>query len=547
MPNVVMTNPVTYENVTRPVALGVIREVARVLRLPGDINVVFAGGAETVANTGSTLTGDPNDSVFSHNLLFTVEVQERAVEDRILTLHAHENEQYPIFADTDLGIAIRPIYSMTEQLISFKVRFPNRVVAQRFRDDVLTRLAMLRQEDNHEITYHYSIPNPFLHLLRDLHGLRENVAPYGESFSQWMNAHLDSRATLLTNVAGKRSLLAFPETQTRIWGTFSDLTAMAESAQKDGESGRWTISFDYRWQYDKPIACKAHWPLVVHNQFVPEPWFDMRNASGHMVDHWVRKERPSYSREAFDRVATQDEAMCEDRFQPTIIPVMDDWSTPAKIPDLQLIVQALIGVNPQTPTVAMDLKELDDYQWDPDVLSFMRSEAPYMTRYGHSVFHVSLYRGDRLQAPEALSVTSELAVVSANPLNLREVHHVRVHGLTDLFFLNDAGRQRLIQSGVVGQKILTQLQLLVHSKAYVPRVINGLVVMEDYQLIARRLQQHKRPYELGRDSVMLTHGLYTIVTRRKLHGASEADDFSPTASGTGPTEDSRQLVSRCDS
>lgn len=547
MPRAVMTNPVTYENFTRPVALTFIREVARVLRLPGDINVTFAGSAEQTANTGSTLTPEQFDSVFAHNLNITAEVQERAVEDRELTLHAHESEHYPIFLDTKLGVRVEPIYSHSEMMISFKVRFGNRVDAQKFRDDILLRIPMIRQENNHVIDYHYSMANPIMHLLRDIHTLREKVAPYGEDFSQWMNAHIDDRATILTNVAGKRTLLAIPETQTRIWGTFSDITAMAAGAEKDGESGKWTLSFDYRVQYDKPIACRAEWPLVVHNQFINEPWFDSPEASGHQTNHWANKQiRPSYSRQAFDFVANHELDLCAEKFKPTIIPVMDDWSTGHKLPDLHPIVQILVGVNAEQPTYVMDLKDLDTHQWDEDVLTFMRAEAPWMTAYGQSLFHVALYRGKLPQQLDTLTVTSELGLVSANPLDLRDVHHVRVSMLSDLFFLRDDARRRLLEAGEVGKKLLMQLQFMLRGEAFVPRVANGMVNLQDYLIIARLLNQHKRPYSLGREAVMLTVGTYSIVTRRMSDVSSQAHTLADPDAAFDTAYRTGQRVPRCD-
>lgn len=546
MPRAVITVPVSYENFTRPVALQVIREVARVLHLPDNLDITFAGGAEQQANTGSTLNKDPNDSQFASDLRMRVEVQERPVEDRMITLHSNEPEHYPVFNDPALKVAIYPIFSLTEMMVSFTVRFNSRVSAQKFRDDCLIRLGMLRREDNHELTYHYSIPNPFMHLLRDIHTLRESQAPYGEDFSTWMNNHLDPRATILTNVAGSRTLLAFPETQTRIWGTFSDITANTEGATKEKDTGTWTLSFDYRVQYDKPLACRAEWPLVVHNQFINEPWFHQPVASGRLVDRWNRNERPSPLQHAMDVIATDEPTRCSTKYKMVTIPSIDDWTTDHRLPDLLPLVQMLIGVDPAEPHVVQDLKALEDFEWDPDILEFMRGEAPYMTRYGHSIFHVTLYRDKTPQQFDTLSVTDELAVVSTNPLNLRENHHLRVNVLTDLFFLTTEARNRLLESGATGQKLLMQLQFMQAYNAYRPELVNGkLIRLADFRVIAELLNSHKRQYSGTREALMLTVGTYTIVTRRKPDGNSEANVEDPTDTGAHRGPNSGQFVSRC--
>lgn len=549
MPRAVITNPVTYENFTRPVALSYIRDLARVLRLPGDLDVTFAGATEQIANPGSTLDTINGDVGFGHNTKIRVEVQERPVEDRILTIESHEINHHPIFCDPTTGVVITPVYALHEMMIQFRVRFASRVEAQRFRDDALMRVGHLRYESNHHINYHYSPPTRYMYLLQEIHRLRENQGGYGEDFRTWFNKYMDPRYTILSNLAGKKAMLAIPENQTRIWGAISDLTATFEQAEKDKESGTWLITFDYRIQHDKPIACRAEWPLVVHSQFISAPWFDDPEASGIVPgNHWELHQRPSLLQAGFDHIAKDEGLSCRCTAKPAIIPVMDDWSSRNLLPDTVPFAQVLVGVNPDDLRIVLPMAELDEYDWDPDVLKFMVSEAPYMTTYGQSIFHVMFYRGRTVQDPATLSVDSNLVLRSSNPLNVRELHHVRLAYVTDLDFLSPSARQRLAAAGEAGVKVLRHMQLLMRTWAYIPRVTGNIISMADIRQISADLNAHKRPFNGGATGLMKTAGTYTIITRR---GTSNVDSASsnPAADNqpsAGDRDGSSAVVSRCD-
>jgi hypothetical protein len=549
MPRAVTTLPENYDSVTRPVVLDVVRLLKNALRLDAAVEVVFPGGSETVAQDGSLIDGTRQVNQYGHNTRIKVEIQERAIEDRILTMAVQQDEHRPVFADPLLGVFIRPIYSMSEIQVSFQVRFQSRTEAQRFRDDTLLRCANLRNETPLQMNYHYTLPIQHLHMLKAVHALREAQAGYGESLDVWVANHLDARATNLTTLIGTYPTLAIPEHQIHNWGAFSSFVASEDSAEKENESGKWVINFSYRFQYDKPIACRAEWPLVIHNQLIDTPWANEPNASGTQVDPWRQTHYGSATREAMDVLSGLYDDPCAVPYQQAVIPAYDEWAAKQIRPDTVSMIQILIGVSPQDLHEVVDLRDLPDVQIDPEVLAFMATESPYMTTYGNSVFHVGLYEGDTPQADQTVRVSPYLLVTSTNAMDLRKVYHLRVAVLSDLLMMRRPALERLSAGGVAAAKLLMDLQFRLGSNALRPRVDGGYVSLADIREIGIRLNEHKRAYGRRREALLLTVGQYRIITHRATAETSNGStDENPASSSAGSAtgDGGGQIVSRCD-
>lgn len=541
MPRAVSAVPHDIETITRPVVMGVAREMLKVLRLDHlGAQVMYPGGSESIAQPGTSLDGDRAESDFGHHTQLKLEAQERAVEDRVLTIAVHQNDQTPIFHDPLLGVRLVPVFAQHEVQITFVVRAESRAQAQRLRQDILMRTAMLRDTMPLQMTYSYAIPYEFLHLLLAVYKLRENQAGYGESFGQWVGNHIDARHTTVVNMAGKWPELRIPDTQIHNWGAFSDPLPAADAADKDGNSGKYTVTFTYRFQYDKPIGCRAEWPLVVHNQMMDKPWVYEQNASGEQIDPWRQKHRASRSRSAMDVIMELYDRPCVMRYTEAVVPSIDEWYPQHTRPDTASMLQVLIGAVGSDLHDVIDLRDVPEFEIDADVLEFLKTEAPWMHQYGHSVCHLSFYEGDVPQHDNVLTVSEQLAVRTRNPMDLRKTYRLRMELITDLYSLHPAARKRLENGGKGAWKLLVDLQYRLRDTAYVPELINDQYISPgDIKIIADRLLETKRPVSRGREAIMLTVGNYTIVTRRMPQNPSEIsnariDETSPGNNPSGP-------------
>lgn len=508
----------TIESITRPVVYEVLRQLYPLLNLPGQTSLMIPGMVESAPNIGSTLgfSGDPNS--FRYKGQLRVEVTETFIEDSVLATAIQRLEHEPIFHDPKLGVRIVPIYSATQMTLTCQYRAPNRVMAERFRDEALMRTAMLRQENLHDFHYHYSLPDSYNKLLRVIHTMRETVAPYGEDFDTWFGNHVTGRATNLTTQIGTQSQVAIAEHQIAAIGWF-DFTAAPEPAVKEQDTGPYNLQFTYTLNYDKVIGCTMQWPLMVHNQIIDETYRFTPNASGVQINPDRRLRRPSLTRHALDFFTDQHMPLAN-RNKGFVIPEYDDWIPNGVHPSTASVLTIMLEVTLTDPREVVSLYELGDYEIDPEILIFLRGEAPWLNQYGESVIHLTLYRdGDPLD-DGSLVIDEDLNVRSRIDLDPRERYHLRVEVITDLTLLTASALKRLRENGAVCLKILLSLQERLTGCTALPTLVGGQIVSKtDLLKWADKINQGKCKLTNVVDYRMLTVGNYLVTAhRRSAHG-----------------------------
>jgi hypothetical protein len=531
MPRVATPIPNTYDSQTRPIALATIRKVCELLDLPADTKVLFAGAAEQVPMTGSTLNFQGDPSTFNSEMRVTAEVHEDAVEERILTTAVFQDENVPFFVDNQLGVRLFPIYSNTEMTIQFTFRAANRATARRFRDEALSRTAQGRQDNVHEIAYHYPIPYEYLHLLKHIWELREAQGGYDETFDKWMTDHLSAKATNLTTVTGTKPMLVIAENQIRPLGWF-DFSALPQPEQKDNDTGPYIVAFEYHLTFDKVIGAVAQYPLVVHNQLIDEAWYETPHASGNILDPERRVGVGSYSRYALDHIARLNQCHCPPKVG-VRVPEFDDWSPKTVHPSTMTLATLLIGVNPENLNEIIDLKDIPDYALDADVQAFLLTEAPFLNTFTESVVYLSLYRGDVPVDDGSLVIDNQLVVRSNRPLDLRENYHLRIALVSDLLHLTPGAFERFRSSGQACLNILSTLQWTLRRDGYLPKLLGGKYVAKSDLLNINHLINNQRSRLPGTAHTMLTVGNFLIATHRSTDYGS-FDPQADSATGNGP-------------
>ncbi len=544
MPRIVAALPQTYENIIRPVAIDVGRQVAKMLNLPEDINVLIPGQAKMALfpNTALGSEGTANPATFGNNERLLMEVVENPIEDRILTTAVHQQENLPFFLDSKLGVRMYPVYSGTELSFNFTYRAENRTAARRFRNSLLSHTAAMRQEILHDVQYYYHVPYVFLHLLKHMHELRERTVGYGDSFDKWVTDHIVDRATTITDQIGENQALAIAEYQTHGMGVFQFI-GTAEPEEKDKESGTYNVMFQYRFTFDQVIEAMAEYPLLVHQSLVDHQWRSQPWASGELTDPNRRRRAPSLSRHAFDHFVNVYTNPCKELLMDGhVIPNYDEWRPGFVMPNTSTLFVAMLGLDPTAPNTLFELMgDLDGYQLHPELEEFIRGEAPYMGVRGGSIFDLRLYEGDYPMDDGLLSVTRpELIVISNAVMDLRKVYHVRLGLVNDLFTLNTAAWERLRRGGQAALKILNCLQYKLLGKAFEPKLLGGhLISNADLRGIAQRINDLKVPHRGPLEHVMLTLNDVVIVTHRSSENVADQKRTGGTeAGGSDPSEDS---------
>lgn len=438
MPKIVFTNPGVKDSVTRPVVLDIVRQVLEWTGLPKETPIQFPGELERVYQPGSTISTEVEFNRFEPNRRWNISVEEEHQMDRVLSTAVLYDDNPHTFWDGDTQVYMRPVYAPTDVTITIANVSKDKNEAIRWRDDIAARVSMGRDVKVHNANYSYLIPEEFFPIFKEIHRLRENVAGYGESFETYFHRYLSKKARILTDLIGKNQAWGVGETQARIIGYF-DFDAAPEQGDR-GEAAEWRISFTYRFKYDKPVASLLKYPLMVHNQLISKDFRPTR------LPERIEDYQLNYSMSSRALATFESYRPSENNGIPGIaIPEFDEFLPAAGsvAPDTLRVLTALTSVDLTNPRDLLSLYELGEVSLDPQILSYMRGEAPYLTQLGRSFMHVNVYKDTTLMARQHYEVSDTLMVRLKVDPDLRATYHVRVSLYERPILLPSDAKERL--------------------------------------------------------------------------------------------------------
>lgn len=534
---VVFELPDTYEAIARPVAMDITRTVGRLMHMPAATEILFVGNTGQAVQSGATLNYKGAPSKFPGATRIRVSMSESTDEPGILSENAFQENAPVCWWDKCLGVRLRPIYSSVVLTIRFEVQSRSRDEAEKVRDEYRMRTAMGRQQILHALTYHYGIPSAQFALMQLIYQMREAVAGYGDTFQTWMmnNEYKPSNAiprlTQVSNLAGGGQAWVFGERQNSVQGIF-DFHIAPEAPDKNDDDGMYTYPIEYRVRYDKPIGMSMDYPLVVHNQLLPEPYHHSSSAAGWLPDPYNHKEIYSdNTTEIFNGLILGRSLRSHRLMGGVRYPLFDDW-VPSSIPaNTSTIYAAIIQIDLTNPTDICDLKQLPGVTVDPDIFQYMVACGPRLGLINGSAIHVGLYQDGSWLGDDNVVVTQDLLVSSANPLSPRGRYHLRISVMNDLTLLSDSARYQLRTNGAAAQKIIMALQQSMRDAAYVPKLMGVQQVMPEATMMeaAWRINLHKRSYQTPLEvAIPRTVGTFFVTAKRM-------NEYAPDESRTLPT------------
>jgi hypothetical protein len=442
MPKLVLPIPETYDSVTRPVIYDVTRRLFKLTGLHENTPILYPSAHGTAVQPGSTLLRDPADSDLAFDDQVTIEVDEVIEQDRILSTAVLYPDNLFVFHDPRVETMLKPVYSSTEITINFKFRAIDEVKAKRWREQIRVRMSQMRDIHLIDIRYAYQLPPVSMVILQEIHTLMENVAGYGDSFAQWFKNSVISRATVESNFNGKQLQVAIPEHQMRIIG-YWDFEGEPEAGSKEDDGDTWTISFAFKFKYDKPVSMVMEYPQMIHNQLIK-----YRSDTLPYNPDQVQK---SYSLSAyyfnqFNRTRSLDGWFNGN--QGLQLPPWDEFVPEQQPPYYVKIFSGMTGLD-MTPegnvNLLMNLNQLSEgYSMHPRMAEFIAGEAPYMTQLFYSVFSCNLYAANTLQPDGSITVDRDLNVLTTFDPNPRARFHVWFGLCFNWSMLNPAAWARLL-------------------------------------------------------------------------------------------------------
>lgn len=530
MPNINLPISDVMSSVERPVIYDVIRQLMQLTGISDKTLIRFYGEDGKGAQLGSTITSKnlphmPN--LWPHMENVSIEVEEDYDPNAILNMAVTQNENPFIFVDEALKVSIKPAYSGTDVAIKVVYKSKDKNQAQKWRNDVRTRLAQGRQINLHKLHYSYALPRTIEALLSHIYELREKVGGYGDTIGDWWGRCASPRITKQTTQAGTQAVLAVAETQSMVQGVFDfDIPPKPDKSEAPDV---WEVSFSYRFKYEKPIAINARYPITVHQQPLGER-FLLANRYDAQDD--ILKQM-SLSNEWLSHFSGDMQLAKRLANKGVTMPIFDDWLPQAgTVPSCTVrVFTALAGISKEDKRFLLDLKDLGDFQLVDEILQFMsHCEYPYMTGHASSIFQLTVYEDYDVLHASQFELTADLKLMAKRDLDLRKVYHVRLGLHAQLVGLQASAVNRIRTCGAPGiaERLaralngalsesghwsdLKKSQLNAHDLALLgleggsmPRVLGAQWLFQTLFISARRMQDYEKtqvtPYAIERPFV----------------------------------------------
>lgn len=510
MPTITREIQETYESITRPVVLDILREVLQITNLPADFPIIYNGDSATFKLVNTSIGGgNVLNSVYMPGTdKLYVDVVEETPESDMLTMQTLYPENRFIFQDADVNTLIKPAYTQQTIVMSMRMKFKDKPTAERWRNGVRRAISQLRQENVHSIRYHYPVPKEFLVVLHAIWKRREARAPYGQTFQEWLKLHFTSKATTITDQAGRNDLLVIREMQTMVLGWF-DFTIPPAVEKPDDGSASHVVAFEYRFTFDKPISCVMRYPVMVHNQLLDD---EMLLVGGdYDPESWLRA--PAASRERFDAITDRFQTRAMDTLSYLRLPESDEWR-PQYIPiGTTTLATLLLELEVENPQELLNLTEIPNFELYPEIEQYMRTQHRWLPLATESAVVITVYDGDAMIDPTRYEIDSDLNLRLLYEPNIRNTYRVRIGLVNDLSLMSQRAGEALRQNGVAALRILATLDPMLPNYTL---LTVGVMKKVDYFDAVTRIKTTNRRYFNGSEIARASVGIFAITAQRKV-------------------------------
>ena len=431
MPKILLPITGTKETIARPVVAEVVRELITWTGLPANIKFQLPGDKEVMHQPGSSIDPQNAYGYYDETTRLFVTYDEQYDEEFINTMAVFRPDYPHFYYDGSTRTFMRAAYSRTTIRISVRYQATDKGAAEKWRDEIRTRIAHERHDRCHNITYSYLIPEEFFVILKEIHRMRENKAPYSQDYETYFKEHVTKRATILTDQGGKNKEWAIRESQAGVNGYFDfDFAPEKGSRAQDGTS--WNIQFDYVIRIDKPIAAVMMYELVVHNQELSAKYRDVKppeklenyelsySMTGKLYSWWSQMSNPT-------PVSTPGYGFpLYDQFVPGFTP-----------PHTLRLLTLLVTVDETDNKTLINLNELDPFQLSQSITDYVSRNREESAVYGQGLVHVSVYEFEDPLDSELIEIDADLNVKLKDASDLRKIYHVRIAVYTNPLTLPD--------------------------------------------------------------------------------------------------------------
>lgn len=188
----------------------------------------------------------------------------------------------PFFHDKEHNVKLIPSMVKYDVTITVKRRAPSKAVIQNWCNEIQRKTDMGRDMFPTHADFYYRIPNPALNLLRSCYETQfwDVTPPY--TLQGYFKKNFTNNVTVTTTVAGKSPEFAVRVSEQRILGIFD---TEGPKERKGDKFTAWECEFTFKFNYHRPEAVEAVFPIMLNNTLIERAWWLDNLAPGLMEVH----------------------------------------------------------------------------------------------------------------------------------------------------------------------------------------------------------------------------------------------------------------------
>lgn len=439
MPGAIIPLPDVYETIIRSVAVDAVRQIALNMSLPEATKVYLPGRSESVpmndGQFGNCCAGA--DSVyFDPEERITISYDEIADENFSLSTSIYNNDNFPIFVNSEQYIEIHPITRFVDFRIDIEYQAPNVVIAQRWLDNQRMRYSAGEAELTLALQYHYNIPKPLLALLKAMYDtMQKSNSPTDLTLEEWMCKYWTGPTTDMATLAGTHPSLSVYERAVDVVGWFDFYNTPETPERASDGSGAYTVTFSFICRYARPTHLTVKYPLLMNNciipqTFMPEPVYQNYQATNRKTTRL----RASLEHQ---------DALREQGRTPYIQhPDVDDWQPIFSYDDRLTFFTGLLVMCKEDLTTLMSIEDLGRYSFSPYWLEYFKIEGARTFAKG-GFLEVRLYKNDRQINVPIIFDNATMTLKTLAPLDPTGYYHIQLSIITVFGMIKKDNWQRL--------------------------------------------------------------------------------------------------------
>jgi len=408
------------ETIDRPNIIMITKDIKHYLGMDRDIHTVYDVNDQLDKKLSG---GELKHNNTMNQEVIEVEYTEDIIEDHGRYLGYRDPRTFPIYTDKEINSYCKPLNHKRRMSINFKYSSTSKSGVNAVANKLRIRSTSEDFYIKHNLEYSYMVPLQAMELLVNISHLKN-----GKEFevAEYINETFDSRVTVAMTYDGDhlKDNIAIREKQVDVLGFIEDDVSSIPKEYNEDDS-RWSISFTYVIEYEKPVMLYFSYPLVIHNRLVDKKFREFLSTPNNRVVlnspetqalYAALENTPNMNKSFNGRLLTYPPG--------DIVPTIETFG-------YNLVASILTLVDEQNPKTIFNIDDIPYFTFKPSARNYITTCKKLPDDFSN-LFAVILIADGKKDYDNIVNIDSEGNLIASKPLDVRKTYRVFILVLNDM-------------------------------------------------------------------------------------------------------------------